>query len=261
MESVLIYDSEASYSHHDRAPDRTHPAMAPPQDDVHPSWGIHLHNATRGIDGTHTIPHATLEWMCSHHGFDVDELPAIIDVILHCAHIPDPDDALAWLDPARLAVMNAIHQDLPDPMDPRMPYAERREVMLARAEAVKATSLNVEPATREDRAGALYARTVAVHETAATLAEHGLELPPQFALGIDDEAPEHPLDPILQVARLDPARVMARRRRDEWTAARQDASVSRALVAVRSPQTFGVVRKMPPPVTSLLDALKPQKRH
>lgn len=256
MQRALIYDSEGSFTHHMRAPDRTHPSMAPPQDDVHPMWGIHLHFPDQGADGSHTIPHATLEWMCSWHGFDADDTATIINVALHAAHIPDADDVHAWTDPGRIAVMKAIHQDLPDPMHPHMPYAERREVMLARVAAMKEHAVSIAPAPYEDRAGALYARNLAVVEAAAELAEHGLTLPPQYALGLDEQVAEDPLEPVL-LTRIDPARIAARRRRDEWIRDRQDAAVDRALVAMRSPMTFGVVRQMPPPVSSLLDALKP----
>jgi len=257
VETALIYDTGASFTHHLKAPDRTHPALAPPTDDVNPMWGIYLHHVSTGLDGSHTIAHSTLEWMCSWNGFDPDELPAIVDTAIHAAHIPDADDALAWLDPAKLRLMTAIHQDLPDPMDPRMPYGERREVMLARTAAIKENALRVEAAPWEDRAGALYARAVAVRETEAALAEHGYELPAQFMLGLDDEAPEDPLEPILS-SRLDPARVASRRLRDEWIQDRQDASVQRALVAMRSPMTYGVVLKMPPSASALLDGLKPK---
>lgn len=257
METALIYDSEGSFTL--RAPDRTTLVQGPPTDDVHPMWGIHLHFPDRGGGGSHTLPHAALESMCSFHGFDYDELPTIIDVALHSAHVPDPDDVHAWLDPGRLAAMKAIHQDLPDPMDPRMPYTERREVMLARVAAMKATAISITAAPLADRAGALAARNMAVYETAEKLAEHGVQLPPQFALGLDEEAPENPLEPVL-LTRIDPARVAARRQRDEWIRDRRDAAADRALVAMRSPMTFGVLRQMPPPVTSLLDALKPHKR-
>lgn len=257
MQSCLIFDSEASYSHNERAPDRTHPALAPPQDDVHPMWGVHLYFPDRGEQAGHShgIPHATLEWMCSWHGFAPDDLATVLDVVLHSAHIPDPDDVLAWMNPATCRVMAAIHEDLPDPMDPRMPPEERRQVMLARIDAVKAHHTLVTPASYEDRAGALYARAVAVRETAAALADRGVEMPPQFALGLEDGAPAHPLDPILSVARLDPARIAARRSRDEWIQARQDRAVSRALTAMRSPMTFGVIRQMPPPIDALLAGL------
>lgn len=259
----MIYDSEGSYSHHDRAPDRTHPALAPPADDVHPMWCTHLHYPERGQageDGSHTIPHSTLEWMAAFNGFDVDELDTILDVTLHCAHVPDTDDVLSWMNPSAVRLMQVVHDDLPDPMTPRMPYAERREVLLARSSAVKDHLMDIGPAALEDRCGALYARASTVLDVEAQLAEHGLLLPPQFKLGLDDQPPEHPLDPILKVARLDPARVGARRARDEWLQARQDAAISRALTAARSPMTFGIVRQPAPKVTDLLAALQPARR-
>lgn len=256
MRKLLIYDSEGSYTHSTRAPDRTLPLMAPPVDDVDPIWSIHLHvpDAEQDQFPGHAVPHSTLEWMCSWHGFDPDELATILDVVFHSAHIPDPDDVLAWMDPARCKLMQVVHEDLPDPLLP-MPYTERREVMLARVAAVKAHHLAVEPASWEDRAGALYARAQAIRDVEARLAEHGVQLPPQFKLGLDDEAPDHPLDPILSVARLDPARVAARRSRDEWIQAARDANASRAMAAMRSPMTFGVLRKMPPSAADMLAGL------
>jgi hypothetical protein len=251
----LIYDSEASYSHHERAPDRTHPAMAPPQDDVHPMWGVHLHFPDRGEVGghTHVIPHAVLEWMCSWHGFDPEELPTVLDVVLHHAHVPDPDDVLAWQDPHLCWLMSRIHDELPDPLDYRMPYDERREVMLARVRAIKKHHLRITPAPWEDRAGALYARAAAVRRVSAELAAKGVEMPPQFQLGLEDQAADDPLHAILKT-RIDPARVAARRARDEWIQSRQDRAVSRALTAMRSPMTFGVIRKLPPTVEEFLAA-------
>lgn len=126
-----------------------------------------------------------------------------------------------------------------------MPYAERREAVLARAEAAKRHLVQMDPAPIEDRQGALDWRAACIAQAAEEADRAGVPLAPQFALDVDVRAPETPLQPIL-AARLDPARVAARRARDEHLAASADQHVDRARLALSGPRTFGFNRAVPP---------------
>ncbi|GHE47207.1 hypothetical protein GCM10017673_56300 [Streptosporangium violaceochromogenes] len=247
-----IYDSQASFTYRATPADLPHPQLRPARDDVHPIWGVALHFPAWRADpatpsnGDHweIIPHALLEEYASRFGFDPDELDTIVDVVLHQhAKIPDASDALAWQQPAAAAVLKAVG-DLPDHLDPRMPYGERREVVLARAAAAKEHLVVMSPAPLQDRQGALDWRAAVITQAAAEAEESGVALAPQYELDVHAVAPEHPLEPIL-AARLDPARVAARRARDEYLAASADRSVDRARLALTGPRTFGFNRAVP----------------
>lgn len=233
MECGLIYHSEASYSFQ-HAPDTRADA-----DDVHPMWGIHLHYPGRrtGQDpGDHLaiLPHARLESMASRFGFDPDEVGVIVDTLLHL-RVPSSDDPLSWQDPAAVAVMRAI-ADFPDPADPRLSYETRREVLLAHAAAVREHAYSITSAPLQDRQGAVAAKVFAL---AAQAEELGIAFP-----GFDVTVPDDPLAAISAV-RLDPARVAARRARDEYLAASADRSVDRARLALMGPRMFGFNRAVP----------------
>lgn len=251
MDRGLIYEVQASFTHPQTAPDRTHPMLQPLADDVHPVWGIAMHfpawlddpaNPSNG-DHWEIIPHVLLEEYAARFGFDPDEVPAIVDTIVHYK-LPEPSDALAMQSPAALAALRAA-EDIPDPLDVRLPYGERREAMLARAAVVKSHLREVTPACREDRQGALDFRRAAVLQAADEAASAGLELPPQFLLGIDDVAPADPLQ-VITGSPLDGNRVRARRARYEWQSAAIDRVVNPALAAAQGPQTFGMNRLVPP---------------
>lgn len=224
-EHGLIYHSEASYSHQ-VGPTGQARADA---DDVHPFWGIHLHYPERktGDDpGNHLamIPHARLESMCARFGFDPDDMATIVDTLLHL-RVPSPNDPLSWAQPGAAKVMTSV-AGLPDPADPRLPYPERRDVLLAHAAAVRTHMHLLEAAPLADREGAVAARVFA---TAADQPGTGFAMP---------EVPADPLAALVS-ARLDPSRVAARRARDEWLLARADSAAERAAVALKGPNVFG----------------------
>lgn len=252
MDVGQIYDSQASYTFRQTPADLTDRRLRPSLEDVHPLWGVKVHfpawrTAPGPSDGDHweIWPHALMEDYCARFGFDVDELDTVIDVILHQhAKIPDLSDALAWQQPAAAAVLRAV-ADLPDHLDPRMPYPERREVVLARAEAAKEHLVQMDPAPIEDRQGALDWRAAVIKQAAEEADRSGVPLAPQFTVDVDVQAAENPLEPIL-AARLDPARVAARRARDEYLAASADRSVDRARLALAGPRVFGSNRAVPP---------------
>ncbi len=246
MDRGLIYEVQASFTHPATAPDRTHPMLQPLSDDVHPVWGIALHfpqwrddpaNPSNG-DHWEIVPHVLLEEYAARFGFDPDEVPAIVDTIVHYK-LPEPSDALAMQSPAALTALRAA-EDIPNPLDYRLPYEERREAMLARAAVVKAHLRQVTPAPREDRQGALDYRRALVLQAAEQR-----ELPPQFLLGIDDQAPADPLE-LITGSPLDGNRVRARRARYEWQQAAADRAVHPALTSARGPMTFGMDRLVPP---------------
>lgn len=252
MDVGQIYDSQASYTYRATPADLTHPQLRPALDDVHPMWGVAVHFPAWRADpatpstGDHweIIPHALLEEYASRFGFDVDELDTIVDVVLHQhAKIPDSSDALAWQQPAAAAALRAV-ADLPDHLDPRMPYGERREVVLARAEAAREHLVRMDPAPVEDRQGALDWRAAVIEQAARDAEKAGVLLAPQFSVDVNVVAAADPLEPIL-AARLDPARVAARRARDEYLAASADRSVDRARLALMGPRVFGFNRAVP----------------
>ncbi|ETK36113.1 hypothetical protein [Microbispora sp. ATCC PTA-5024] len=253
MDRGYIYETQASFTHPTVAPDRTHPLLRPLADDVHPVWGIVCHypdwraDETNPSNGDHweIRPHVLLEEFCSRFGFDVDEVPTIVDTILHYK-LPDRSDVLAWQNPTTAAALKAA-EDIPDPTDVRLPYVERREAMLARAAVVKAHLVQVTPAPREDRQAALDYRRALVEQAAEQWAAAGGELPPQFLLGLDDVAPEDPLE-LITSHRLDGNRVRARRARDEWELAAGDRAVHPAVAAAGAPMTFGMDRLVPPAI-------------
>lgn len=236
-----IYEAQASFTYQEQAPDRTNPALRRPEDDTHPVWGIALHfpqiraDETVSGNGDHweIIPHVLLEHYCSRFGFDPGEVDVIVDAILHHHKIPDPGDSLAWQQPDLADVISAV-QDLPDHLDPRMPYGERREVVLARTQAAKDHLIQVEAASQADRQGALDWRRALLEQAVEDAKSAGKRLDPRYLLGIDDVAPADPLE-VLTSAPLDPRRVAAMRRRDEWIACEG-----------QPPMTFGMDRLVPP---------------
>lgn len=237
-----IYEAQASYTSRYRAPDRVHPDLLRLQEDAHPVWGIIMHfpqvreNPEDPRNGDHweIIPHVLLEWYAADLGFDHEEVDVIVDAVIHQGKIPDPWDALAWQQPAQAAVMAAV-KDFPDHLDPRMPYPERREVVLARTQAAKSHLLTVEAAPVEDRQGALDWRKAIVEHAVEEVLAQGGQLDERYLLGIDDVAPADPLE-VLTSAPLDPRRVQAMRARDEWLARNGG----------EPPMSFGGNRVLPP---------------
>lgn len=234
-ELVEIYDSEGSFHYTQRAADMTTAAMDP-EASVEPRWGVHLWDEARGRRMA-IIPHARLETMVVQFGYDPDDLEGIVAGILHMAYMPSPADPLSWADPACAAVLQAM-AEVPDPLTPGMPEVEKREATEARIAAVREHRAAVDPASRDDRQGALDYRRAVI------LARDGDS--EEDRLGLDDQAPEHPLDAILQGARLDPARIAARRAQAAWMQARREHAASRR-VSLMGPNMYGFARAMPPP--------------
>jgi hypothetical protein len=237
VQQIEIYDSEASFHYTVRPPDLTSPQMDP-NGSIEPMWGVHTWNPDRGrrMD---IIPHALLEDTVVRCGHDPDDVEGIVSTILHTPFIPDPSDPLAYDDPAKVAVLEAT-ADVPALL-PGMPDAERLEVTHALVGAVRAHRATVDPASREDRQGALDWR-------AAMILDAGDQVPQDFQHDLGVQAPGHPLDALLSAVRLDPARIAARRARNDWMQARRERSVSRS-TAVMGPRTFGFGRVIPQPQT------------
>ncbi|GII87045.1 hypothetical protein Ssi03_50350 [Sphaerisporangium siamense] len=232
-ELVEIYDSEASYQ--GRPPDLTSPRLDPDAS-VEPTWGVHLWDPGRGGRRMAIIPHVRLETTVVQRGHDPEDLEGIVATILHLPYLPDPGDPLSYDDPAQMALLNAV-ADVPDALMPGMPQAEKLEATLALVAAVREHRITVDPASRQDRQGALDWRR-------AVILAAGDRLPAEYRLGLEDQAPEHPLDAILAGVRLDPARIAARRQREAWAAARRERVASRA-VALMGPRNFGFGRIVP----------------
>lgn len=233
-ELVEIYDSEASFSYNLRPPDMTSPVMAF-EGATEPVWGVHEWSERRGRR-MHMIPHALLEDTVLAHGHDPEDLEGIVSTIMHMSYVPSPDDALVYDDPGAVAVLEAT-ADVPDPRAFGMPDGERLEATLALVAAVRKHRATVDPASRKDRQGALDFRR-------AVILEAGDAVPEEFRQDLDIVAPEHPLDAILSGVRLDPARIAARRARNDWIQARRERAVSRR-TAMIGPRTFGFGRIIP----------------
>lgn len=236
-----IYETQASFSARQQAPDRVARELIRTEDDTHPVWGIIVHfpawradpaNPSTG-DHWEIIPHVLLEHYAARFGFDHEDMPGIVDTVLHHTKIPDVNDPLAWVQPDLAAVLRAV-ADVPDFLDPRMPYPERREAVLARTAAAKTHLLQLAPAPIEDRQGALDWRRVLLEQAVEEIRSQGGELDERFLAGIDDVAPADPLEELTS-APLDPRRVKAMRARDEWIA-KSD----------QPPMTFGMNRLLPP---------------
>lgn len=249
MDLGYIYETQASYTHSTTAPDRTAAALRPLVDDVHPMWGIACHYPAWLADesdsnGDHweIIPHVLLEEYCARFGFDPEEPGTIVDAILH-NKLPDAGDPLAHLNPRLEKALKAA-ADIPDHLDVRMPYEERREAVLARVAVAKRHLIRVEAAPKADRQGALDYRRAIVEHAADRLADQGEELPEVYRFGLDDVAPDDPLEPITS-SPLDGNRVRTRRARMERDVAAASGAHP-AIVAATGPQTFGMNRLLPP---------------
>lgn len=229
-ELVEIYDSEASFHYTERAADMTATAMDP-EASVEPRWGVHLWDPACGRRMA-IIPHARLETMVVQYGYDPEDLESIVSGVLHLAYMPNPADPLSWADPRRAAVLKAL-ADVPDPLTPGMPDHEKREATEARVAAVRKHRAAVDPASVEDRQGALDYRKAIIQARG--------DVPEEERLGLDDTAPEHPLDAILAGARLDPARIAARRAQAAWMQARREQATSRR-ASLMGPNMFGFSR-------------------
>jgi hypothetical protein len=245
-----IYETQASFTHPATAPDRTVDVLRPLADDCHPMWGIACHFPAWAADETDStgdhweiIPHVLLEEVAARFGFDPDETATVVDTVLH-NKLPDVSDPLAYLDPQAVAALDAA-KDIPDHRDMRLPYGERRQALLARVAVVKEHLVRFEAAPVEDRQGALDYRRAVIEDAVERFAAAGLQLPPQYLLGLDEIAPADPLA-LITAYPLDGNRVRVRRLRAEWDQAKHDRQVHPAVVATRGPQTFGMDRLVPP---------------
>lgn len=248
MQQFEIYDSEGSFHYQMRAPDRRDPQ--PPVDGgIDPSWTIHLWHPDLGQRGFHTIPHSRLEATVVQHGIDIEDVRTLVGTILHWQHLPDPADPLAWDKEDTAKALEAI-EDIPDPTwHPDMPAAEKAACSAARVQAVREHAVALDPASLEDRAGALAARAYAVEAERQFAEMRGQWFNQAYLLGIDDEAPEHPLDPIANSCRLDPARVEAFRGCEQWMAGMRERPHSRE-TAMKGPGLVASRRRVPPVVVA-----------
>lgn len=155
-----------------------------------PLWGVYLVTED-GKSGVHIFPHSTFEWRSAAHGIDPDDIDSLLEVILHESFIPNPHDPLTAHDPLTTQFARDTH-GWPTVWTPGVPDEDRRQACMERIRWVRERIVTIEPAAREDRQGAL-----------------------EF-VGSTRVAPEHPLDPIRQQARLDPIRVAGKRAYLDW---------------------------------------------
>jgi hypothetical protein len=173
--------------------------QAIPHDGAEPVWGIACVRPD-GVAHTMIIPHSKWEWECAYYGIDPDDVDTLLDVTLHEPWIPSPDDALARLNPAVAAQLEATH-GLPTCWTPGVPDSERLAAHLARIDAVKQYRTQVLPESQQVRQDVL------------------------AFVGLDVAAPADPLEPVKTTTRLDPARVQARRLAVEWYRSNREAPV------------------------------------
>lgn len=251
VDLVQIYDSEASYSYHLRAPDRRYPSLRPDADDVHPWYAIHLYSPERAANedpgengaGYALIPHARLEYMAARFGFQPDEVDVILDTLLHLP-APGSADPLAGRDLTARKVSRALDR-LPDPTDPSLGRKRQRQALIDHASVVKEHQRLVQSAPQADRQFVLDWRSGAIKDWETKLGALGEELPAEYQLGRDEIAPEHPLAAILDGGPLDGRRIAARMARDAWLEMRADTAAEREAAALHAPMTFAFHRSMP----------------
>ncbi|TMR91455.1 hypothetical protein [Nonomuraea basaltis] len=159
-------------------------------DGAEPIWGIACVRPD-GVPHMMIVPHSTWEWRCAEYGVDPDDMDTLLDIVLHEPWIPDPNDALARLNPAVAAQLKATH-GLPTCWTPSVPDVERLAAHRARIDAVKQHRVQVMPENQRFRQDVL------------------------DYIGLQVTAPQDPLDPIKTGTRLDPARVQARRLVVDW---------------------------------------------
>lgn len=201
-----LWDSELSYGpvyHSQKDAVRANPMGA------EPLWGV----AVVKSDGSRflkTFPHSTLEWRSAEYGIDPDDKDTLLDVVLHEDYIPREDDPLALMDPTSAKVL-AVTRGMPTCWTPNVSDKDRLDAHLTRIAAVKKYRLRLEPASVEDRQGAL------------------------AYVGSSRIAPADPLDPI-RATQLDPIRVEARRLAVTW--ARSAGTVPRPDFLLKPPDAF-----------------------
>lgn len=154
-----------------------------------PLWGVAVvkEDDSRFLK---TFPHSTLEWRSAEYGVDHEDVDTLLDIILHESYIPREDDPLALMDPASSRILAAT-RGTPVCWTPGVSDKDRLDAHLNRIAAVKKYRVRLEPASVDDRQGAL------------------------TYVGSRRVAPADPLDPI-RAAQLDPIRVESRRLAVEW---------------------------------------------
>ncbi|UBU16686.1 hypothetical protein [Nonomuraea gerenzanensis] len=181
-----LWDAELSYGpvyYSQRDAARANPLGA------EPLWGV----AVVKEDGSRflkTFPHSTLEWRSAEYGIDPDDKDTLLDVILHESYIPREDDPLALIDPASAKILTET-RDMPTCWTPGVSDKDRLDAHLARIAAVKKHRVRLDPASMDDRQGAL------------------------AFVGSRRIAPADPLD-LIRAAQLDPIRVESRRLAVKW---------------------------------------------
>ncbi|MEV4892120.1 hypothetical protein AB0K48_22320 [Nonomuraea sp. NPDC055795] len=185
-ETWTLWDAELGYSHTSLLQgDGAQAEQQPMPDGAEPIWGVAV---VRADGGAHMllIPHSTWEWRSAKYGIDPDDLDTLLDVVLHEPWIPDPHDALAHLNPATAAQLEATHGS-PTCWTPGVSDSERLAAHRVRIAAVKEHRVQLLPETQAFRQEVL------------------------DYIGLQVTAPADPLEPIKTTVRLDPARVNARR--------------------------------------------------
>ncbi|MGW6499314.1 hypothetical protein [Nonomuraea angiospora] len=180
-------------------------------DGAEPMWGISRVRPDGGAH-IHIIPHSTWEWRCAEYGIDPDDMDTLLDIVLHEPWIPDPDDALALVQPGAAEVLKET-RGLPTCWTPGVPDADRLAAHLARIESVKTHRVLMVPENRQFRQDVV------------------------DYVGLDMTVPKDPLEPVKTLTRLDPARVAARRKSVDYYRAGRAGLVTPNF-DVKPPNTF-----------------------
>ncbi|MGW2160421.1 hypothetical protein [Nonomuraea sp. NPDC001699] len=128
--------------------------MAPHADGAEPIWCVYRFQPPAGMEIHHAIPHALLEWRCALYGLDPDDVPTLLDIVLHEPYIPGGNDVFTRTDPGAVKVLEAT-RGLPTCWTPGIPEHERRAAYLERIRLVKEHRVQLEAAPRVLRAEAL----------------------------------------------------------------------------------------------------------
>ncbi|MGI5161382.1 hypothetical protein [Microbispora sp. CA-102843] len=183
-----------------------------------PVWGVWTTDPDGHGTLVHIFPHATFEWRAAEYALDPDDVPTLLDVILHEGAIPDPGHPVASNNPAALQFLRDTH-GWPTCWTPGVPDEDRRQAYLERIRMVKDRFLRHEAAPRKDRQGAL------------------------VYVGSKRVAPADPLEPILSQTRIDPIRVAGKRGYVEWARATQDGPLPSSY-SLKPPATFAGGREL-----------------
>lgn len=210
----LAWDAEMGYS---RASLAARPPGGPAEvpttaTGADPVWGVWMTDPA-GRTGVLIFPHSTFEWRSAEWGIDPDDVPTLLDVVLHEGYLPWPDDPLVHQDPVAVEILRDT-QGWPDCWTPGVPDEDRRQAHLERIRMVKERRMRVDPARRQDRQDAL------------------------VYVGSQRRAPADPLEPITTATRLDPVRVAGKRAYLDWKRATARSGPLPSSYELKPPATF-----------------------